>query len=341
MPASAWQTHELGLLSEKYKDTNFEEVLNSLLNAAAIHEDLAEKIPFAHDLKNWLILHPEDARSVAKTIKEESLPEDTTALLIFAIEHASMNRESQAALGDMLSDEGGFNDSVRLQAAVAVGGMEKLEDARLRDILYSRAFDIVDSLEDDFAINGSALLSLGILAKSDPAIMNKMIERLPEILTQENNPFATIAGLKALENGEIITPKFEEIARALFVSSSDENVRAASIHYIAKLGSPDEMLYYNALKDTSSIVQTTAIDVVTQRDKINSQSVSALIGLLTIPEKDEAVRAKIIVSLSPYQNDYPIIADTYKVLLQSGVPRDLSTIIEAQLREPQTKGGQK
>jgi hypothetical protein len=252
---------------------------------------------------------------------------------VLALELSAKNNVSQKVIADVLASHDNVSEGVVSQAAVAAGGVGVVTYENLKESLYQKAFSLSDSNES-FSINSSSLLALGILAQANEDIREYLATRLPETLKAADNPLSTITALQSLANGAIITPQIQEIALQLSTNSAYAEVRAAALEYMAKVGLSDSGYFLAALSDPSTDVQVKAVDILTEASRISSTSVAALLDTLLKPETDANTKGKIIVSLSPYKGEYPMIKDAYTALLAKSNSADLEALLKEEMSEP-------
>lgn len=302
----------LAKLKAIYGKKSLEDVLNPLKLVVKPDVSHADTLPAMFALRDWLIVHPEQAGAIAKLVADKSLPEELTSRMIHALELSAENAESQAALASILKNPGNYSEAVLMQATIAAGGVGQIKSTDLRDALAATA--AAPNASDDYLINDAALYALGALSSSNPELRESLTKSLQaQVLDTANTaPRDMEVAFNALANGRIANPEIINQANQLIANSPDADVRAAALNYLGRTASGDQNVIMQALNDSSENVKMEAVNVLVEPTTATKAGVASIISLLANPNTTEAVTGHIITSAAPLQAQFPELTKAFQ-----------------------------
>jgi hypothetical protein len=300
---SAWLRQQQAEKDEAMANVPFEAVLNDLLRAADQATRHAEQMPAIERMRDWLQAHPDQAFRVAEKLKDNSLSDIATGLLVHTLELAGSHQEAQDALAMILNGKE-YSDQVLAQTVVASGGVGELKSDSLKAVLRTIAFD--PPSVSNLALNDAAVLALGVLAKDNPGLANDLGQHLYSNLTPDKNldPADTVVALHALANGHISNPDSIAQACELLKTASSDRVRAAAVDYLGRVASSAGEIK-EALHDPASSVVVNAVHALTADRAPSSDNVDLLLSLAEAPTTNARVKAEIVQSLEAWPQEVP------------------------------------
>lgn len=316
------------LRAQAYAGVTYDQIMKETEAALNSANSQAERTPAIQKLTDWLLARPEEAAKLAGYLQKAGLKSETTAGIIHALELSSASPSSQALLAAILSPEGQahYSRDVLLQTAVAAGGVVEILDQSLMDHLYTMAFTLGDPQTAD--TSNSALLSLGVLAKGNPDIRERMASDLADTLNETtpgtDNYVAT--ALQALANGGVHNEGLDAKAKELFQSSRSEVIRAEALAYISSAQSDPE-LARAALSDASDSIKTRAVEVITGREVLDTKSAAALTAIVTNASSSEALRSMTAQQIKRFGASHLEITTSYQQALSQNPPADLRSVL--------------
>ena len=261
-----------------------------------------------HALRDWLLVHPEQALAVAKLTADPALANALTSRIIHAIELSASNPESQAALAEIIKHPAEYPEGVLMQAVVAAGAVGEIKSPQLASALATMA--AAPNPSDDFLVNDAALYALGNLSNENPALRQTLGSTLEAQLTSDTPGASrdTEVALNALANGRIASPTLLTKAATLAQNSPDEAVRIAALHYLGRTSSADLNLLQHALNDASESVRMEAISVLADPETATPDGIATALKLLYKPNLSDALTGHLITSIAPLQEQFPSIS---------------------------------
>ena len=301
----AWEAEQTRSRREKFRNMPFVNVRDKLAHAFANMREHADTVAAIHELRDWLLANPEQAMAVAESVKTR-LSDGLTARFIHALELAGENPESQDALAAILADNS-VDSGVRLQAAVACGGLEHLKSAALGDALWKTAFVADSDNVKVMEIGDSSLLALGALARQDPELAGVLSSELaPYIHTNsEVHPRDIVTAVRTLQNANASDPVLIADIESLAKSHSAPAVRAAAVRFFEQREPNAHELVLDALNDPAEQVQIAALRTLESAAEMSTESVDRLIEKLQDAEAPETVRGQIALALGNLGTNHP------------------------------------
>ena len=300
---SAWLRQEQGEKDDAMANVPFAEVLNDLLRTADQATRHAEQLPAIERMRDWLQAHPDQAFRVAEKLKDNSLSDIATGLLVHTLELAGSHQEAQDALATILNGKE-YSDQVLAQTIVASSGVGELKSDSLKAILRTTAFD--PPSVSNLALNDAAVLALGVLAKDNPGLANDLGQHLYSNLTPAENldPTDTVIALHALANGHISNPDSIAQACELLKVAPSDRVRAAAVDYLGRVASSAGEIK-EALHDPAASVVVNAVHALTADRAPSSDNVDLLLSLAETTTTNARVKAEIVQSLEAWPQEVP------------------------------------
>ena len=259
---SVTDLENVNALRARYAGVDFAAIIEGFESTMSAAKSHADRQPAIETLRDWLLARPDEAGRLAAYLTAKALPEESSACILHALELSSSSPASQAVLATVLADldRSHYSDAMLFQAAVAAGGVGEITAQPLMENLYRLAFTVNNPELTQIA--DSALMALGNLAKTNPAIRERLATELADTL-QESTPGTegyVASALMALSNGNIRNESLTASASGIFTSSLSEDLRAESLTYLHRTG--DTSRTSAALQDASAIVRTRAAELL-------------------------------------------------------------------------------
>lgn len=320
------ETDQRASQSEK---VSFEEMMKNTEKTLSQSRTQAERFPAIEALRDWLLARPDQAGRMIERLSDRNAKGEVTAGLIHALELASARPEAQIVLGKMLSSDGQrqFSKEVLLQAAVAAGGVGEVLDETLMNNLFTLAFDLEHS--SSLEASDSALLSLGVLAKSNPALRERLSQELTATLdaTEPGSASFVTTAWMALANGGVQSPELLAKARECVSNNADEAIRAEALAYLVRVQN-DPSFATTALQDKSERVQARAVELLASRDQLDTASVQQLVSVLSDPAQSDTIRAMVAQQNQRHAITHPEIMVACRSVLASNPSTELRGILQ-------------
>jgi hypothetical protein len=247
-----------------------------------------------------------------------------TARLVHALELAGSTAEAQSALAGILNTKDGLNDELRLQAAVAAGGIESLKDSGLRDALYQAV------RSENIEVSDAAGFALGSLSRNNPDLQNVLRESYSPVLSGQNeHPDDQRVALRILANGGIVTEPILADAARLAGGHGDREVRIAAIDFLGKTSPDRPQALISALSDPETGVRLAAIKALTGSARNTAESITAVANVLTDPAAEAATRQAAANGLANQVARFP---KARQALVQALNGKGASAELRAQIR---------
>jgi hypothetical protein len=303
-------------LEKRYSEMPLDQVLLDLLEAVSNSQTHAETIPAMEKMRDWLLVHPEQAVHLAQRLVDPAFSPDATARIVHAFELSASSKASQEALASVLGNASAFPEAVITQAAVASGGVGEIQSQELYDALFQTAFDLNSGSQET---QDAALLALGTLSKTNMGIADSLISRLADNLNPSDSVLALdrIVALQALGNGGLAHSNIVDSARALLKGDSDAAVRSEALGYLnttERVSSSDILL---GLADIEDNVQLRAAEIVRTSRSVDARVVEQLLTLSENASEPEGTRVAAVAALGQHSSADPRIQGGLTKLLQS------------------------
>lgn len=321
---SSIQRDKIAILREKYASVGagdlIDELRSELANAKG-HEDTVTAI---HSIRDMVLAYPNRAMEVASFAIENVGDSAMTARLVHALELAGSTAEAQAALASIVGTAEAIDDELRLQAAVAAGGVESLKDNGLRDALYQAV------RSENIEVSDAAGFALGSLARNNPELQKVLGEGYGPMLSgQEENPDDQRVALRILANGGIVNDSILADAARLAGEHRNRDVRIAAIDYLGKASPDSPETLISALGDPEIGVRIAAVKALTGSSRNTSKSIAAVASILTDPSAEAATQHAAVNGLANQATRFP---EARQALLQALNRNETSTELRQQIR---------
>lgn len=296
-----------------------------------LREGAGTNIAGLNELEDLLRVNPEFARRVEELLRDPGLHSRSSADLVHALERAGTDA-CQSALESVLAGDG-FRSAVRLQAVVAMAGLQRPSD-RLIEALWNATLQRGPALQS--AIADSALLAVATLAsriRSDrPEAYAWLMARMIEDLQRTGDVGRRSALLEALGNTGDPSVALEVVP---FLGATESRVRSAAARSLGALGELDEF---------GESVKRPLLVQVLQREPVRSvraalaksiaegpgdRATLAAIHALAVNESDRTTRHQMARYLGDNLDIYPEAEPTLRAMLKS----DPSDRIRKQIAE--------
>lgn len=318
-------------LEDRYSKMPLDEVLSDLLKAVSNSQSHADTMPAIEKMRDWLLVHPEQAAALAQRLSDPSLSADATARIIHAFELSASSKSSQDALASILGNANSFPEAVIAQAAAASGGLGQIQSQELYDALFKTAFDTNSGSQET---QDAALLALGTLSKTNPGIAEVLVSSLANNLNASEDVLALdrIVALQTLGNGGLAPASIVESARTLLKINTDSAVRSEALSYLGttkQVSSADILL---GLADSQDNVQLRAADIVRTSETIEAPVVDQLFTLSRTATVAEGTRVAAVTALAQHSSSDLRISAGLTNLLQSTPSGPIADAIRSSLK---------
>jgi len=321
---SSIQRDKTEILREKYADLGAGDLVDQLRSALANAKGHEDTVAAIHSLRDMVLAYPDRATEVASLAVKSMGDAALTARLVHALELAGSTAEAQSALAGILNTKDGLNDELRLQAAVAAGGIESLKDSGLRDALYQAV------RSENIEVSDAAGFALGSLSRNNPELQNVLRESYSPVLSGQNeHPDDQRVALRILANGGIVTEPILADAARLAGGHGDREVRIAAIDFLGKTSPDRPQALISALSDPETGVRLAAIKALTGSARNTAESITAVANVLTDPAAEAATRQAAANGLANQVARFP---KARQALVQALNGKDTSAELRAQIR---------
>lgn len=321
---SSIQRDKIAILREKYASVGAGDVVDELRSALANAKGHEDTVAAIHSLRDMVLAYPNRAMEVASFAIENVGDAAMTARLVHALELAGSTAEAQAALASILGTAEAVDDELRLQAAVAAGGVESLKENGLRDALYQAV------RSENIEVSDAAGFALGSLARNNPELQKVLGEGYGPMLSgQKENPDDQRVALRILANGGIVNDSILADAARLAGEHRNREVRIAAIDYLGKASPDRPETLISALGDPEIGVRIAAIKALTGSSRNTSESIAAVANILTDPSAEAATQQAAVNGLANQSTRFP---EARQALLQALNRNDTSTELRQQIR---------
>ncbi|HOO71814.1 MAG TPA: hypothetical protein PK926_08625 [Spirochaetota bacterium] len=245
-----------------------------------------------NELMTLLKLYPEQAEIVPDLLLKKNFNKMQKTMLVHALERAQ-HAEAQKALCRVMTDEN-FEDFSRIQAAMALGAIEKPEEKTVEQ-LWQAYFGRENGDELAMRVSNSAVLSLGALSNKLSASNNEedhdKAETVRDAILRElenSGDVTTTTALLAAAGNTGDTEVLDAIEDR--VESAQPIVRSAAASSLRNIeGDEADTILMNSLKkEAVSTVRESIVKTVAAR-KSNENVTREMMSLLP-RENDENVR---------------------------------------------------
>jgi hypothetical protein len=316
-------------LARRYEHVPLKEVLDPLLAKVATAKRHADALAELDSMRDWLLVHPEQAQQLVEVLRTRIIEPDVSAYLVHALELASDHPEAQIALGELMLDTT-LADTVRVQAMIAAGGVKRSLDPVLEEALWSLA----PGGHGNSELDSAALLNLGVLASERPDVASRLDEEYGALLEAPAEEASLIQEnvLYALANGNIGGETNISRAEQLLRTAEDSNVRCAAVEYLGRVAeSPPEVLRA-ALRDPAPRVQTRAMDALLSEPYLGPTNLLEIATVARRPDTVDAVRQHAIFSLAKHLGKQPALREVFVDIRSQTNSPELQSAIDAALR---------
>lgn len=319
-------------LEDRYSKMPLDEVLSDLLKAMSNSQSHADTMPAIEKMRDWLLVHPEQAAALAQRLADPSLSADATARIVHAFELSASSKASQDALASILGNANSFPEAVIAQAAAASGGLGQIQSQELYDALFKTAFDTRSGSQET---QDAALLALGTLSKTNPGIAEVLVSSLATNLNPSEDVLALdrIVALQTLGNGGLADASIVESARSLLSSNTDSAVRSEALSYLnttKQVSSADILL---GLADSQDNVQLRAAEIVRTSETVKAPVVEQLFKLSRTATVAEGTRVAAVTALGQHSTSDSRISAGLTNLLQSTPSGPIADAIRSSLKQ--------
>lgn len=327
---SSIQRDKTEILRERYANLGAGDLVDQLRSALANAKGHEDTVPAIHSLRDMLLAYPDRAMEVASLAMKNSGEAALTARLVHALELAGSTAEAQSALAGILDTKDGLNDELRLQAAVAAGGIGSLKGTELREALYRAV------RSENIEVSDAAGFALGSVAKNNPDLQKVLAEGYGPVLSGQNeNPDDQRVALRILANGGIAKDSILADATRLAESNRDREVRIAAIDYLGKVSADQPQPLIAALSDAEVGVRLAAIKALTGSAQNTVESINAVARVLTDPSAAAATRQAAANGLANQAARFPEARQALvQALNQNDTSVDLREQIQGLLADP-------
>jgi TPR repeat protein len=320
---------KLAELTRRYEHVPLQQVLDPLLSKVGTAKRHADVLPELDAMRDWLLVHPNQAQKLVAALRTRILEPDESAYLVHALELASEHPEAQIALGELILDTT-LADTVRVQAMIAAGGVKRSLDPILEEALWSLA----PGGHANSELDSAALLNLGVLANGRPDVAARLDEEYGAFLeaAAAESPLMQENVLYALANGNIGGKTNLSRAEHLLRTAEDSNVRCAAVEYLGRVAeSPPEVLR-RALSDPSPRVQARAMDALLSERYLGPANLLEVATVARRPNTADSVRQHAVFSLAKHLAKQPALREAFvDIRAQTNSP-ELQSAIDAALR---------
>lgn len=316
----AWAEEQKKAKLKKYRGMPFKQVNDNLTTAFRGMTQHADTVEAIHELRDWILANPDQATSITQAVQGQS-SDGLTARMIHALELAGELPEAQDALATILTDSTN-TQGVRLQAAVAAGGIPRLESEMLGTALWQSAFASESDAAEAMEVGDSSLLALGILAGTDDELSTALHQELSTYLnTPDVHSRDTVTAIRTLQNAQSQDAATLERIETLTRDHSDESVRAAAVRFFEQRDSRYEKLAVEALNDPAERVQVAAVRTLSAASEMSAASVNGLIQAFENDQTPATVRSQIAFTLGKISQQHPSAQDSLKSQLATASPK--------------------
>jgi hypothetical protein len=262
---SARERQNMARLVEQYQAIPAAQMIDDLVRIVASGMDHESTIPAMYGLRDWLLANPVRSSEIAEALKKPELQGAVAARMTHALELAGQkSKESQTALASIIAaPPGTFHPSVQMQAAVAAGGVGRVQSSELMSALSDMAS--AQNPSTDYQLSDAAFYAMGSLARDNPAYQQSLLDAITPML-DSGGKFTSedaASALRTFANARNQDPVVLGKARALLSASEDVNVHKAAIELLALSDRPEDLQAIRTalVKDSSENVSPKATDI--------------------------------------------------------------------------------